>query len=256
VRLWIDTDVGTDPDDAVALLCAAARPDVEIAGVSTVDGDTEWRAGIARTLVDAPVISGDRLAAAQFGATDPEALLAIGPLTNVARLLAAGVLPPRVGVMGGSLRAVRHRGAVREIEHNFGTEPAGARLVLEHAPGVVLCPLDVTVRMRPSEDDLRQLVDAAPVLGPMFADWVALQRAAGVPEDEAVVRFHDPLAFLALVGEPVVDVTRRALTVDAYGRVHEDVGRGRQIEVVTDVDVAAAIDRIVALVAQGSGRDR
>jgi inosine-uridine nucleoside N-ribohydrolase len=256
VRLWIDTDVGTDPDDAVALLCASAHPDVEIAGVSTVDGDTEWRAGIAGTLVDAPVVPGDRLAAAQFGAAEPEALLAIGPLTNVARLLAAGVLPPRVGVMGGSLRAVRHRGAVREIEHNFGTEPAAARLVLQHAPGVLLCPLDVTVRMRPSDDDLRHLVDAAPVLGPMLADWVARQHAAGVPDDEAVVRLHDPLALLALVGEPIVDVTRRALTVAADGRVHEDVGRGRQVEVVTDVDVAAAIDRIIALVAQGSGRDR
>lgn len=256
VRLWIDTDVGTNPDDAVALLCVAGHPDVELVGVSTVDGDTEWRAEIARTLVDAPIVSGDKLTAAQVGATAPEALLAIGPPTNVARLLASGVVPPRLGVMGGVLRPVRHRGAVREIEHNFGTEPAAARLVIQHAPGILLCPLDVTVRMLPSEDDLRRLVDAAPILGPMLDEWVARQRTAGVPEDEAVVRLHDPLALLALVGEPVVDVTRRALTIDADGRVHEDVGRGRQLEVVTDVDVVAAIDRIITLVAQGSGRDR
>ena len=60
MRLWIDTDVGTNPDDAVALLCAAAHSDVDLVGVSTVDGDTEWRAEIGRTLVDAPVVPGAR----------------------------------------------------------------------------------------------------------------------------------------------------------------------------------------------------
>jgi inosine-uridine nucleoside N-ribohydrolase len=240
----------------VALLCAAGHPNVDVVGVSTVDGDTGARAELARQLVDAPVVDGTALEARQVAAADPDCLLAIGPLENVARLLASGVLPARVGVMGGALQPVRHRGGVREIEHNFGTEPAAARAVIEHAPGVLLCPLDVTVRMRPAGADLRRIVDAAPVLGPMFDDWIARQRAAGVPDDEAAVRFHDPLALLALVGEPVVTVERRALTVDDVGRVHEDAGRGRTIEVVTDVDVADAIDRVVTLVAKSSPRGR
>ena len=181
MRLWIDTDVGTNPDDAVALLCAAAHRDVDLVGVSTVDGDTEWRAEIARTLVDAPVVPGARLGGRDVAASQAEALLAIGPLENVARLAAAGALPPRLGVMGGVLRPVHHRGAVREVEHNFGTEPAAAQAVIGHTPGVLLCPLDVTVRMRPSAADLDDLVDAAPVLGPMFDDWRERQRAGGRP---------------------------------------------------------------------------
>jgi inosine-uridine nucleoside N-ribohydrolase len=256
VRLWIDTDVGSDPDDAVALLCAAAHPRVDLVGVSTVDGDTEWRAEIARTLVDARVVAGDEMTAAEVGHTAPDALLAIGPLTNVARLLAAGIVPSRLGVMGGLLKPVRHRGAVWEIEHNFGTAPEAARLVIEHAPGVLLCPLDVTVRMRPSTDDLRRMVETAPALGPMFDDWVAQVRAEGAPGDEAVVRLHDPLALLALVGEPVVTIERRTLTVDDQGRVHEDPGRGRRVDTVTDANVADALARIVTLVAQGSRRGR
>jgi inosine-uridine nucleoside N-ribohydrolase len=256
VRLWIDTDVGTDPDDAVALLCAARHPDVDLVGVSTVDGDTEWRAAIARTLVDAPVRCGDALSAAEVRAAEPEALLALGPLPNVARLLASGYVPQRLGVMGGLLRPVRHRGEVREVEHNFATEPPAAQAVIGGAPAVLLCPLDVTVRVRPSDGDVRQMVEAAPVLEPMFDDWVERQRAAGVPEGEAGLRLHDPLALLALVGEPVVRVDRRALTVDAGGRVHEDPGRGRLIDVVTDVDAPRAIERIVALVAQSGRRGR
>jgi purine nucleosidase len=254
VRLWIDTDVGTNPDDSVALLCAAGHRDVDLVGVSTVDGDTEWRAGIARTLVDAPVVPGARLGARDVAASQAEALLAIGPLVNVARLAAAGVLPPRLGVMGGVLRPVHHRGAVREVEHNFGTEPAAAQAVIGHTPGVLLCPLDVTVRMRPSAADLDDLVEAAPVLGPMFDDWRERHRGGGVPDDEAALRLHDPLALLALVGEPVVAVEHRALTVDERGAVHEDPGRGRSFDVVTDVDVVRAMERIVELVTQsGAG---
>ncbi|HYV60585.1 MAG TPA: nucleoside hydrolase [Acidimicrobiia bacterium] len=252
MRLWIDTDVGTNPDDAVALLCAAAHPDVELVGVSTVDRDTVRRAEVARTLVDAPVVPGARLSARDVIASRGDALLAIGPLENVARLLAAGALPPRVGVMGGVLRPVRHRGAVREVEHNFGAEPAATEAVIEHAPGLLVCPLDVTVRMRPSADDTAAMVDAAPVLGPMFDEWHARQRAAGVPDDEAAIRLHDPLALLALVGEPVVAIEPRPLTVDARGRLDEDRGRGRVVDVVSDVDVVRAMDRIVALVAQSS----
>ncbi|HLM17843.1 MAG TPA: nucleoside hydrolase [Acidimicrobiia bacterium] len=253
MRLWIDTDVGTNPDDAVALLCAAGHRDVELVGVSTVDGDTEWRAEIARTLVDAPVVPGSNLRVRDVAASNAEALLAIGPLVNVARLAAAGVLPPRLGVMGGVLRPVHHRGAVREVEHNFGTEPAAAQAVIGHTPGVLLCPLDVTVRMRPSAADLDDFVDAAPVLGPMLDEWRE-KRAGDVPDDEEAVRLHDPLALLALVGEPVVAVERQAVTVDERGTVQADSGRGRAVDVVADVDAVRAMERIVALVTQsGAG---
>ena len=152
--------------------------------------------------------------------------------------------------MGGVLRQVRHRGAVRDVEHNFGTYPAAAQAVIGHTPGVLLCPLDVTVRMRPSAADLDDLVSAAPVLGPMLGAWRERHRAGDVPGDEAAVRLHDPLALLALVGEPVVAVERRALSVDERGAVHADPGHGGVVDVVTDVDAVRAMERIVELVTQ------
>ena len=253
MRLWIDTDVGVDPDDAVALLCAVGHPDVDVAGVSTADDESTWRARVAKTLVDAPIAPGPSLSPHEFAESEPEALLAIGPLENVARLLAAGVLPPRVGVMGGVLQPVRHRGALWTVEYNFGKEPAATRAVIGHARGLLVCPLDVTVRMRASDSQLRDLVNSAPVLGPMFDQWIARQRAADIPDAEAGVRLHDPLALLALLGEPSVAIESRALTVDSNGRVYEDPGRGHVVDVVTDVDVVRAMERIVELVAQ-SGR--
>jgi hypothetical protein len=45
-------------------------------------------------------------------------------------------------------------------------------------------------------------------------------------------------------------VERRALTVDERGAVHVDSGGGQAVEVVADVDVVRAMERIVELVTQ------
>lgn len=63
-RVLIDTDIGSDIDDALALLLAIHLKDVEILGITTVYGPTELRAKIARKIVAAaglntPVAAGD-----------------------------------------------------------------------------------------------------------------------------------------------------------------------------------------------------
>lgn len=52
MRVWIDTDIGDDIDDALALLLGMAEPDIEIAGVSTVFCNTHARGQIAKTLLE------------------------------------------------------------------------------------------------------------------------------------------------------------------------------------------------------------
>jgi len=51
LALWIDTDIGTDIDDAVAILCAARHPEIHLVGVSTVFRHVEARAWLARELL-------------------------------------------------------------------------------------------------------------------------------------------------------------------------------------------------------------
>ena len=64
MRVWIDTDVGSDVDDALTIAYVLRHPDLELAGVSTVFGDVEMRSEIARALlaltpeIDAPVLTG------------------------------------------------------------------------------------------------------------------------------------------------------------------------------------------------------
>jgi inosine-uridine nucleoside N-ribohydrolase len=240
VRLWVDTDIGDDPDDAVALTVATRHPDVELVGVSTVYGDVARRAGLARELfaalgLDVPVHAGPVPAEALRAA---DALLAIGPLTNVARLceVDATAVPARFVAMGGALGDVRHRGAMYRVEHNFRCDPAAAAVVVERCPHLVLVPLDVTARLTMTPAATAALGDAAPVLR---APIEAFTRATGAP-----LCLHDPCALLVLLGD--VGTTRSSvrIAVGADGRVTAEEAAGART-VVVDVDPPAVIDRVL-----------
>jgi purine nucleosidase len=64
IPIVIDTDIGGDPDDAIALTLACASPEFDLLGVTVVDGDVLWRARIASQLLgiagrsDVPVVPG------------------------------------------------------------------------------------------------------------------------------------------------------------------------------------------------------
>ena len=52
VRLVLDTDIGTDVDDALALAFALRHPEIDLVAVTTVADDVTLRAHIARKLLD------------------------------------------------------------------------------------------------------------------------------------------------------------------------------------------------------------
>jgi purine nucleosidase len=66
VPLILDTDIGSDVDDALALAFAIRHPDIDLRAVTTVSGDTVRRARIARKLLllagrgDIEVAAGER----------------------------------------------------------------------------------------------------------------------------------------------------------------------------------------------------
>ena len=259
MRLWIDTDVGTNVDDAVALLAAVAHPSVELVGVSTVGSDPERRAAVAVALLAAAGVDlgsvtvcagaagpGPTASAAvveAVAASGVEALLAIGPLTNVAAMTSAGVRPADVTIMGGALRPVEHRGELRAVEHNFGSDPPAAAAVLA-GPGAVIVPLDATVATRLDDRLVARLIAAAPVLEPMVEAWMA---------QWGEVVLHDPAAFLIAAGDgsELGRFERRRLLVEPDGRL-VDGGRGATgtvHDVVTSLFGVAVIASVLALLA-------
>lgn len=119
MKLWIDTDIGGDIDDALALLYAMSSPDAEIAGVSTVFENTYARAEIASSLLIAggkenvPVYAG---CGVPYAATtvhrlriDPSAM----PKTYVPELFAGAPVEKENGV--DALAAALSRGEKMKI---------------------------------------------------------------------------------------------------------------------------------------------
>lgn len=220
MRLWIDTDL--QPDDLIALRCARRSPDVElvcISGVGVVPRPEE-RAGV-------------------------DALLAIGPLTDLAPLAERGELPPLVVVMGGATRPVRYRGRERTIESNFGADPGAATTVVRSVR-VRLVPLDATASVLLDDATERRLVGADPELGIAVARWRREMRADGVAEPELAVGLHDALAFLTLVDGSIAETQTMHVLVDADGTVHVDE-RGTEHDVVVAFDRDRAVERILTL---------
>jgi len=239
MRLWIDTDVGDNPDDTVALWCAARSPDVDLAGVSTVDGDVEARAAFARGLLPGVPVTAGPPPAEQVANVD--VLLAIGPWTHVASLADEGALPLRVVLMGGVLEPVLHRGEIRGVEHNVGSDPASAARVLTSTGNLIVVPLDATFRLLATAHDEAVLRDAVSGLGAQLDDWRA--RRGDMP-----LVLHDVAALLVAMGVRVGRMESRRLQVDPDGRMRASVsGPLQHVVAHVNADLTRARMRELAL---------
>ncbi|GAA1274235.1 nucleoside hydrolase [Saccharothrix xinjiangensis] len=261
--LIIDTDPGVD--DAFALALAAASPEVELIGVTTVFGnvplaDTTANALRLRALLrreDVPVAAGadrplvhpqpklssahgsDGLSGARgtlpepTRATDPRdavtlmrelleaadqpvTIVPIGPLTNVALLLAAHPrLKEKIGrlvVMGGGVNGGNITAAA---EFNVWSDPEAARRVLvdEDVP-TTLVPIDVTHRCAVSAEWLAELGRTSATAGALVgltADYLATYRRI-LDLDGIVV--HDAIAVAEAIRPGLLAAKPYALEVD------------------------------------------
>jgi purine nucleosidase len=57
IDVVIDTDIGSDPDDAIAIALAVASPELNVRGLTIVSGDSDWRAGQRGGMVDRSVVA-------------------------------------------------------------------------------------------------------------------------------------------------------------------------------------------------------
>jgi inosine-uridine nucleoside N-ribohydrolase len=244
MRLWIDTDAGDNPDDTIALWCAARAADVDLAGVSTVDGDVGARAGFVRRLLPGvEVIAGpptpDQVA-------NLDVLLGIGPWTNVAALADAGALPRRVVLMGGALAPIKHRGELRRIEHNVGADPEAAARLLAMTGNLIVVPLDATARLHAHAHDEKVLEASIPGFREQLDAWrLESQETGDVP-----LVLHDVAALLVALGDRVARMESRRLTIEPDGTMWASVDGPLQ-HVVAHLNGDETRARMRALAAEG-----
>jgi inosine-uridine nucleoside N-ribohydrolase len=186
IPILVDTDIGTDIDDAFALALVARSPELELLGVTTVSGDTEARARLAAKLLwtaglrRVPVVAGERgrpLPIEQTrwanGFRSPQlrpgsavdfldatlrrwpgkiTVVAIGPLTNIAALLQKDPAVIRkisqLVMMGGSIHHAYGDDPTPVAEYNIAADPLAAQKVFSSGVHILMVPLDVTAMLQ------------------------------------------------------------------------------------------------------------
>jgi pyrimidine-specific ribonucleoside hydrolase len=170
------------------------------------------------------------------GAVAPVTLVAIGPLTNIALLLAVHPeLKPRIGrivTMGGDLSGPH-------AEFNVGSDPEAARRVLvEEDVPTTLLPLHLTRQAVLGDTWLAELAAAGPRCTILACAVKAYQARRRAP-----VALHDALAVLEAADPGTVRTAPQHLEVICdHGPTRGAVvsgGNGRRVQVAHDADLAA-----------------
>jgi len=246
-RILLDTDLamgapGSDIDDGFALALALADPGLRVELVTTVGGnsDVETSTRLTHGLLDVlgrgdvPVVQG---APAGGGAADEIArrvladpgeltIVAIGPLTNVARALGspgvAGAVR-EVVAMGGVF--LEHTNvAAMPGEYNFWCDPDAAQAVCESGVPLRFVGLDVTRRVRLTREDARSLAARAGGFAHVAAlhaeAWIDFQERSKPrdPTEQGSCALHDPLAVAVLTEPDLVTWQEAHVAVETAGR--------------------------------------
>ncbi|GAA3134193.1 purine nucleosidase [Kribbella aluminosa] len=270
--LILDTDIGSDVDDAMALAQLLGSPELDLAEVHTVYGDTRLRAQLARrygvlagrelTVVPGLVdpLSGrevwwaghegtlhDGLDAETISADSaPERLVellrarpgeldvaAIGPLTNIAAALA---LEPQAAWWIRHLWVMGGSFGDDVCEHNFKSDDVAAQVVLSAGIPTTITGLEITRQVTIEKARLERIRGAGRLGAALGADieqwWAFWNETWNVP--------HDPVAVLTL-SRPEL------FTFSKLGQVSIQVG-GEQAGHSTFAPAADGTVRIVTAV--------
>jgi purine nucleosidase len=280
----LDTDIGTDVDDLLALALLAGAPEVQLIGVTTVYGDTVLRARMTRvvldqlesrsvpigigareTLIGRPVwwaghegqgIPGLDRVQIDEGATAADLLLqAATEHRGRLELFAIGPLTNVAEAISAddsfatSLRHLYIMGGAfwtEQAEHNIKSDPEAADIVFRSGIPMTICGLDVTRRVRLRETDVSQIREAAGGIGSVLEDQV---RRWWVYTGATENHLHDPVAILAALRPELFRFEQCDVHVEVEGtnpgRTRVDGCGTGAVRIAADVDVKAAEQEIV-----------
>jgi pyrimidine-specific ribonucleoside hydrolase len=183
---------------------------------------------------------------------EPVTVATIGPMTNLALLLAvypdAAARIGRVVAMGGS--AARGGNVTAAAEFNIWADPEAAQAVLSSTLPTVLVGLDVTLPTVLTEEGIARFAAAGPIgtqAAAILARYVAHARQA---YGTGGVVVHDALALTEAIRPGTLGTVRRDVVVDTglgAFRGQTLVDRRTVSSAPTAVDVAETVDSAAAV---------
>lgn len=176
-------------------------------------------------------------------------IVAIGPLTNIARLLVAhpecSELLGQIVLMGGCF------GFDDLVDTNFAVDPEAVQIVFDSAIPLTIVPLDTTRTTHMSEERWERILkacadkDLAEALRQWINPWLAFSQQTR-PVDGMWV--HDLVTLFALTNPELVTVEDAHCAVNEAGKLMRR-SDGRLASVVTAVDnegLLGALEQVIA----------
>lgn len=282
--LILDTDIGSDVDDAMALALILGRPDLDLLGVTTVYGDTLLRARLAQRYaglagrritvcagIEEPLSGRDVWWAGHEGSLHGDLhkepvstesavtfltrtvaerpgevdVVAIGPLTNIAAALDAD---PAFENNVRALWVMGGRFTKGEPEHNFRSDAIAARRVFRSAIPTTVSGLDITSAIQVDQEHIGQLAAAGPLGAALSRDidqwWRYWDTPWNVP--------HDPVTVLSLAEPDMFELSPPGhIEVDTVRGEGEGastfaVNENGRARIVSAVDSPAVVNAMIA----------
>ena len=216
---------------------------VPIAG----DGNSSIDEAVAQKLFRDVVDAASAAAAAPAG--QKVTIVAIGPLTNIARLLVAhpecSELVGQIVLMGGCF------GFGDLVDTNFAVDPEAARIVFDSAIPLTIVPLDTTRTTHMSEERWERILkacadkDLAEALRKWINPWLTFSRQTR-PVDGMWV--HDLVTLFALTNPELVTIEDAHCAVNESGKLMRR-SDGRLASVVTAVDNESLLEALEQVIA-------
>ena len=214
------------------------------------DGDSSIDEAVAeklfRDVADAASVS------AAASVDQKVTIVAIGPLTNIARLVAAhpecSELVGQIVLMGGCF------GFDDLVDTNFAVDPEAAQIVFDSAIPLTVVPLDTTRTTHMSQERWDRMLkactdeDLAEALRQWINPWLAFSQQTR-PVDGMWV--HDLVTLFALTNPELVSIEDAHCSVNGAGKLMRR-SDGRLASVVTAVDNESLLGALEQVIAGGN----
>jgi purine nucleosidase len=250
----LDTDIGDDIDDALALALVLRSPEIELIGVTTVFGDTRLRARLATHLLhvferdNIPIAAGmsaPMLArhspsgvpqAAILAANDEQTisncsgpeliiekamaypghltLLCIGPLTNIATAL---LMEPHLFMAIRNIIMMGGTSGIPWPEWNVRSDALAAQIVLAAGIPITLLGWNITTRCQLKADDIERLCAHNTSRTRLLSELIAIWQQHRPRWQPAYPHLHDPLTIVALCAPELLRFEEMTARTLVYG---------------------------------------
>ena len=280
-KVILDTDIGTDVDDALALAALMGSKEVDLIGITTVYGDVRLRSAIAMHLCslvnreiptfagEGKTISGrevwvsgsegknyenltsftpqitsavDFLVNAVVSQPKSIDVIAIGPLTNIARAIQTNL------DFVEKVKRVWIMGGdftQSKVEHNFKCDIDAARIVLESNVPISILDLPSSQKTIIRMEEIEQIRNA-PALGALLyteiMSWIQ-------PRNQDWTIPHDPIAALTLLAPEFFESSPTGKAkIDSEGMSFWNESPSGNVVLLNPIQPELAVKRMIELI--------